>query len=178
MGLDMYAQRLTVNSDQTIPFDKAGSFEALGISDHEDKWEIIFQWRKHPNLHQFFANTYDEHADEVAQRRRNIHEKIDAQVAACDTEEAKQAMYEELLSEHFKYEWEHSFNSGQYVLITNELLDELEVKIIKDDLPYGAGFFWGQSYRDERERKRDLEFVKMARELIAKGETIIYTSWW
>jgi hypothetical protein len=179
MGLDMYAQRLTISSDQSLPeLEKAGSFENTGVPDDDNTWEIIFQWRKHPNLHQFFTNIYDLYADEVAQRRREIHEEIDAKVAACDTEEAKQAMYEELLKKHFKGEWENAFNSGQYVLITSELLDELEMRIHYDDLPYGAGFFWGTSSRDDRERERDLSFVKMARELIDQGETLIYTSWW
>jgi hypothetical protein len=57
-------------------------------------------------------------------------------------------------------------------------LDQLERHIKEGQLPQTAGFFFGNSQLDEDEIKGDLEFIREAREAIAAGEYVYYTSWW
>jgi len=68
-----------------------------------------------------------------------------------------------------------SFNCVNLVL-TAEDLDRLEADIIDGNLPPTTGFFFGQS--DGTERPDDLVFVDRAREAIAAGLTVFYSSWW
>ena len=55
-------------------------------------------------------------------------------------------------------------------------LDALEATVKGDALPLTAGFFFGIS--DGSEKADDLEFIRKAREAIADGDTVFYTSWW
>jgi hypothetical protein len=68
-----------------------------------------------------------------------------------------------------------SFNCVPVVL-DNEDLDNLEYDIKEGNLPDTSGFFFGISSGDED--NDDLEFVAKAREAIANGMTVYYTSWW
>ncbi len=68
-----------------------------------------------------------------------------------------------------------SFNCVPVVL-DNEDLDNLEYDIKEGNLPDTQGFFFGISSGDED--NDDLEFVAKAREAIANGKTVYYTSWW
>ena len=68
-----------------------------------------------------------------------------------------------------------SFN-GDNVVLTNADLDQLEYDINSSQLPETSGFFFGNS--DGEEKADDLEFVKKARQAIAEGKTVYYTSWW
>ena len=62
------------------------------------------------------------------------------------------------------------------VQLSAEDLDRLE-HVIKDEcLPHTKGFFFGES--DGTERPDDLAFVASAREALAEGLTVFYTSWW
>ena len=70
-----------------------------------------------------------------------------------------------------------SFNCVN-VLVESEDLDQLENHIKEGKLPQTAGFFFGNSQLDEEEVKDDLEFIRDAREAIAAGEYVYYTSWW
>lgn len=70
-----------------------------------------------------------------------------------------------------------SFNCVN-VLIESDDLDQLERHIKERHLPQTAGFFFGNSQSDEREIEDDLQFIKEARETIAAGEYVYYTSWW
>ena len=70
---------------------------------------------------------------------------------------------------------ESNFN-GDCVVLDSEDLDNLEQDIKDGNLPDTSGFFFGQSQPDEDED--DLLFVKEAREAIANGKTVYYTSWW
>jgi hypothetical protein len=54
----------------------------------------------------------------------------------------------------------------------------LEKHVKERVLPSTAGFFFGNSQNDEDEANEDLEFIKEAREAIAGGEYVYYTSWW
>ena len=53
-------------------------------------------------------------------------------------------------------------------------LDELERDLLA--LPETAGFFFGASTPEDTERDR--EFIAKAREQIAEGSAVFYTSWW
>lgn len=55
-------------------------------------------------------------------------------------------------------------------------LDDLERDILNDELPPTSGFFFGES--DGSERDDDLLFIKNARQAIAEGLAVYYTSWW
>jgi hypothetical protein len=68
-----------------------------------------------------------------------------------------------------------SFNCVPVVL-DSEDLDNLEYDIKEGNLPDTSGFFFGNSSGDED--NDDLEFVAKAREAIADGKTVYYTSWW
>jgi hypothetical protein len=68
-----------------------------------------------------------------------------------------------------------SFN-GDCVVLDSEDLDNLEQDIKDGNLPDTSGFFFGNTQGDEDED--DLLFVKEAREAIANGNTVYYTSWW
>jgi hypothetical protein len=68
-----------------------------------------------------------------------------------------------------------SFN-GDCVVLDSEDLDNLEEDIKDGNLPNTSGFFFGNS--DGEETADDLLFVSKAREAIANGKTVYYTSWW
>jgi hypothetical protein len=70
-----------------------------------------------------------------------------------------------------------SFNCVN-VLVESDDLDQLERHIKEGQLPQTAGFFFGNSQSDDREIEDDLAFIKEARETIAAGEYVYYTSWW
>jgi multidrug efflux pump subunit AcrB len=55
-------------------------------------------------------------------------------------------------------------------------LDRLEEAIRKKELPFTAGFFFGETEGDEQED--DLLFVTNARAAIQAGKTVYYDSWW
>jgi hypothetical protein len=55
-------------------------------------------------------------------------------------------------------------------------LDALEAAVKADALPVTEGFFFGVS--DGSEKADDLEFIRKAREAIAEGDTVFYSSWW
>jgi hypothetical protein len=62
------------------------------------------------------------------------------------------------------------------VSLTSEDLDSIEKAVNENALPETSGFFFGQSY--DEDKVRDLEFIKAAREALAEGFTIWYSSWW
>ena len=68
-----------------------------------------------------------------------------------------------------------SFNCVN-VMLTREDLDELETRLIKQDLPSTEGFFFGRS--DGTETDDDLAFITNARKAINEGYNVYYTSWW
>tara|TARA_R110002060_G_scaffold11597_1_gene16765 strand:- start:785 stop:1156 length:372 start_codon:yes stop_codon:yes gene_type:complete len=73
-------------------------------------------------------------------------------------------------------EW-NEFNSGVYLELTLVDINRLEWEIREKNLPETEGFFFGNDADDEY-KEEDLSFCKQARELIKKGKTIVYTSWW
>lgn len=60
--------------------------------------------------------------------------------------------------------------------LTGDDLDALEADIKAGNLPPTSGFFFGAS--DGTEHDDDLRFVAKAREALAAGLTVFYSSWW
>jgi hypothetical protein len=67
------------------------------------------------------------------------------------------------------------FNCVDLVL-TPQDIDDLDEAINSDDLPTGAGFFWGRSAPEDR--LSDEEFIVKARRAFARGDQVIYSCWW
>ena len=82
-----------------------------------------------------------------------------------------QSLYEEKGGESSDF-------NGDCVVLTLDDLDCLEHDLKQFDLPDTSGFFFGNSASDDDELKDDLDFVQKAREAIANGKTVYYTSWW
>lgn len=55
-------------------------------------------------------------------------------------------------------------------------LDALEEAVLADELPPTTGFFFGESCAEDKED--DLAFIARARECLAAGQSVFYTSWW
>lgn len=60
--------------------------------------------------------------------------------------------------------------------LTADDLDRLEHAVRSGNLPQTTGFFFGVS--DGSETEDDLAFIAKAREAIAEGLTVFYSSWW
>ena len=76
-----------------------------------------------------------------------------------------------------EYGFEGEFNCD-YLLLTETDLDRIEMEITQESLPPTQGFFFGNNPPDEETKKDDLEFIAAAREAIAEGDLVYYTSWW
>ena len=58
-------------------------------------------------------------------------------------------------------------------------LDRLEKDVLNNELPETRGFFFGSDSReDDGYKQKTLEFVANARQAIANGEKVFYSSWW
>ncbi len=68
-----------------------------------------------------------------------------------------------------------SFNCTNLLLNIDDL-NNLEYDISNNNLPQTAGFFFGTTNGDEVED--DLQFVRNAKEAIAEGYSVYYSSWW
>lgn len=68
------------------------------------------------------------------------------------------------------------FGFEERVPLTVQDLDDLEHTVRHGRLPKTTGFFFGES--DGSELEDDLEFIAKAREALAAGMFVYYTSWW
>tara|TARA_R110000765_G_scaffold386570_2_gene478635 strand:- start:1358 stop:1768 length:411 start_codon:yes stop_codon:yes gene_type:complete len=68
------------------------------------------------------------------------------------------------------------FNCAELIL-TLEDIDELEAAVRGGDLPDTGGFFFGGDSSDHY-KEQDLEFCEAARDALADGYTVIYSSWY
>ena len=79
---------------------------------------------------------------------------------------------------------EDVFNTETELSLSLDDLDYLERDIVQGGLPETRGFFFGgDSYEhyahpEYGDRRKDMEFLKKARNCIAHGGEIRYTSWW
>jgi len=55
-------------------------------------------------------------------------------------------------------------------------LAALEYAVNENELPQTQGFFFGLS--DGSEKSHDLDFIHKARDALASGKAVFYTSWW
>lgn len=62
------------------------------------------------------------------------------------------------------------------VRIDLEDLERLEADVTGDALETRTGFFWGTSQPEDKDD--DLIFIAAARDAIANGQNVFYTSWW
>ncbi|MBI5721427.1 MAG: phosphoglycerate kinase [Burkholderiales bacterium] len=62
------------------------------------------------------------------------------------------------------------------VALTAEDIDALERTVLADELPFTEGFFFGESIPEDKED--DIAFIAKARECLAAGKSVYYTSWW
>ena len=63
------------------------------------------------------------------------------------------------------------------VELTIEDIEALEISVKGEELPETGGFFFGDC-ADEHYKDEDLEFCANAREALANGQTVVYSSWW
>jgi hypothetical protein len=70
---------------------------------------------------------------------------------------------------------EPEFNCVPVVLSIADI-DLLEAAVKGKELPTTSGFFFG--YSDGSEIEDDLLFIRKARQALAEGLTLYYTSWW
>jgi hypothetical protein len=70
---------------------------------------------------------------------------------------------------------DENFNCVNLKLTTDDL-DRLQADILAQALPRTTGFFFGET--DGSETEDDLQFVAKAREALAAGLTVYYSSWW
>ena len=77
--------------------------------------------------------------------------------------------------------WRSKGNEGEFncvdVELTLEDLDALEQTLDGKALPETQGFFFGDN-SDDYYSWQDREFIREARERLANGYKIVYTSWW
>ena len=79
---------------------------------------------------------------------------------------------------------EDVFNTETELSLSLDDLDYLERDIVQGGLPETRGFFFGgDSYEhyahpEYVDRRKDMDFLKKARNCIAHGGEISYTSWW
>jgi len=126
MGLDMYAFKRNKTGDMT---------------------EISY-WRKHPNLHGWFEQLWED------LDKPNVNED----------------------NSHLEDTFGTQFN-GVEVFLTEKILDGLEEDVNAGTLPKTSGFFFGND-ADEYYKENDLEFIEMARQAIKDGYEVFYTSSW
>ena len=77
--------------------------------------------------------------------------------------------------------WRSKGNEGGFncvdVELTLEDLDALEQTLDGKALPETQGFFFGDN-SDDYYSWQDREFIREARERLANGYKVVYTSWW
>jgi hypothetical protein len=61
--------------------------------------------------------------------------------------------------------------------LTKEDLDSLEQALESNNLPQTTGFFFGND-SDDTYRQQDVEFIQAARNVLDKGNKVVYDSWW
>ena len=70
------------------------------------------------------------------------------------------------------------FNCKTLTLDSDDL-DDLELVILRGELPETEGFFFGDCTKhDEECKEMDLEFITKARKSLDEGYEVEYTSWW
>ena len=77
--------------------------------------------------------------------------------------------------------WRAKGGQGEFNCVDVELnaahLDQLEYDVRFNQLPDTVGFFFGEN-SDDYYTWQDQEFIREARQYLADGYKVVYTSWW
>lgn len=117
--------------------------------DAQGKRDGLQYWRKHPDLHGWMERKWRERG--------------------CLDHEGKPVVNQPGFGN------EPVFNCVPVELHKDDI-DELERAVVRHELPYTTGFFFGQS--DPTDYERDLDFLLKARQALAEGKRVFYDSWW
>lgn len=162
MGLDMYAYA-AARAGQRDDYWDEGDWDQTTreFTSKVTKPLEIAYWRKHPNLHAWFAKLWaakGHQVYEVDDEHNNIKGPDGLPVVVSDPS--------------------YSFN-GVELELTWEDIDQLEhdlnVGTVKDIA--ATGFFWGEP-SDSYYREQDLAFIKEARAQLFLGVRVFYNSSW
>lgn len=93
------------------------------------------------------------------------------------------------LQEFMEQLWEKKTNTSSselncnYMELDTEDLEDLEqaVKTSFEEFVSGGGFFYGHQYQEEavsEYKKRDEEFVELAKKALVTGYRVYYSCWW
>jgi hypothetical protein len=120
----------------------------------ESKANELQYWRKHNALHGLLEDMWNDKGQPIPQWMRDEY------------------------PEDFEQNRVIPFN-GIEMELTEADINYIESVVINNELPMTEGFFFGQDTRfSEDDKAADLEFIKKAREALAKGEEVFYTSSW
>ena len=126
---------------------------AYAISSTGEEKELQ-TWRKHPNLQGFMEQLWED-------KGKMCFNKDTLEETPFDPDKQGGSLGE--------------FNCIPLAL-TAEDITNLEEVVKLNRLPITGGFFFGESHPDDK--ADDLEFIKLAKEAIAEGWTVVYNSWW
>jgi len=111
-------------------------------------------WRKHNALHGLLEDMWNDKGQPIPQWMRDEY------------------------PDDFADERAIPFN-GIEMELTEADINYIESVVLNNELPMTEGFFFGQDTRfSEGDKVADLDFIKKAREALAKGEEVFYTSSW
>lgn len=140
MGLDMYVFKSKTKPEHEITCCEAN--EDGVIIRGRELWangdEQLHYFRKHPDLHGYFAELWRGRGGPVT-------------------------------------DWT-SFNGGDGIEITEDILEHLEMIVNQNALPHTEGFFFGESRPEDK--PDTLEMIRKCREAIKEGFFCYYTSSW
>jgi hypothetical protein len=120
----------------------------------ESKANELQYWRKHNALHGLIEDMWNDKGQPIPQWMRDEY------------------------PDDFENERVIPFN-GIEMELTEADINYIESAVLNNELPMTEGFFFGQDTRfSEDDKAADLEFIKKAREALAKGEEVFYTSSW
>jgi len=117
--------------------------------DSSEEPRCIAQWRKHSDLQGWMENLW-----------------LQKRTQAGDPPQPDSSGF---------FEGRVVFNCDP-VRLTLTDLEQLETAVNRDELPETTGFFFGASLPEDK--ADDLAFIAEARQAIADGMDIYYTSWW
>jgi len=120
----------------------------------ESKANELQYWRKHNALHGLLEDMWNDKGQPIPQWMRDEY------------------------PDDFADERAIPFN-GIEMELTEADINYIESVVLNNELPMTEGFFFGQDTRfSEGDKVADLDFIKKAREALAKGEEVFYTSSW
>jgi hypothetical protein len=168
----------------------------------EEGARLLFQWRKHPNLQGWMTSLYNvrmrlqnqvgiTNAEHRGSGTFNIQAipmgmgedgpaELPGDIVKLNEEfQEHMAFFQQKILEsalEFADDNDYVFNCD-YIRLTESDLDQLEEAINRGELPPTTGFFFGDN-ADEHYKEQDLKFIADARDAMAMGFQVYYTSDW